>query len=235
VVTEGSKYIMVIFIFYSFNVFTITYTGLLSGAGDTKTPLYVNIIINGYNILTNYLLIFGSFGFPELGVMGAGIATGTSYLVGALAYALLQYKNKLIIKPLFKLDFQTKLSTVKKIFKIGIPTGIEMGMWSISAFLITPIILHFGNVGYSAYIIGFRAESIAYMPALGFGIAATTLSGQYLGAKKEEMAKEAVLTATKLVMILMTVLGAVLIIFHTQIAGIFTNDTEVIGIATWLF
>jgi len=232
VITEGTKYILSVFAFYLFNIFLISYSGMLVAAGDTKTPMIVNIITNVYNIVMNYLLIFGAFGFPELGVLGAGIATGTSFLVGVVTYIILQSKNKLIIHPIFKMNIRIRLATVKKIFNIGIPAGMDMGMWVISSIFVTPLILYFGNIGYSAYVIGLRAESIAYMPGVGFGIAATTLAGQYLGAKKPEKAKAAVMIATKLSMIIMGVLGLFLILFPRFIAKIFTADAEVIEIAT---
>jgi putative MATE family efflux protein len=232
VITECTKYIWAIFAFYPFNVFIITYHGILVGAGNTKTPMFVNILMNVYNIVMNYFLIFGAGGFPELGVLGAGIATGTSYIIGTIAYGLLQAMNKLEISPLFKLNIKARLSVIKKMFRIGIPAGIDMGMWSISSFFITPIILYFGTVGYSAYLIGLRAESIAYMPGVGFGIAATTLAGKYLGAKKPELSKKAVLTATKLVMLVMGIMGAILILFPSYIAQVFTSKYDVISIAT---
>lgn len=232
VITETSKYIMAVFTFYPFNIFVLVYTGTLTAAGDTKTPMYVNIITNGYNILMNYLLIFGAYGFPELGVLGAGIATGTSYLIGFFAFFLLQCNGKLIVSPIYKLRIKPRLATIKKMFNIGIPAGIDMGMWSISSIFVTPLILYFGTVGYSAYQIGLRAESIAYMPAIGFGIAATTLAGQFLGAKKPEKAKLAVITATKMVIVLMVVLGSILIIIPQFIAKVFTSEDEVIAIAT---
>ena len=232
VIIEGTKYILAVFAFYSFNIFLISYSGMLVAAGDTKTPMIVNIITNVYNIVMNYLLIFGTFGFPELGVLGAGIATGTSYLVGFIAYILLQLKNKLIIYPSFRTNIKIRLATVKKIFNIGIPAGMDMGMWAISSVFVTPLILYFGSVGYSAYVIGLRSESIAYMPGVGFGVAATTLAGQYLGAKKTKKAKEAVMIATKFSMITMGTLGLFLILFPEFIARIFTVDAEVIEIAT---
>jgi putative MATE family efflux protein len=176
-------------------------------------------------------LIFGAFGFPELGVLGAGIATGTSYLLGAGLYVVLQLNKKLCINPVYKLKLKLRWKTIKKMFDIGIPAGIDMGMWTISSIFVTPMILYFGTVGYSAYQIGLRAESIAYMPGVGFGVAATTLAGQYLGAKKPELASKAVLTATKLVMVVMGVMGLVLIIFPELIARVFTGEQEVIDIA----
>ncbi len=232
VITEGTKYIMAVFAFYPFQVFLVSYTGMNTAAGDTKTPMFVNIITNVYNIFMNYVLIFGNFGFPELGVLGAGLATGTSFVVGVVVYLLLQLRNKLIIHPIFKTNIKIRLETVKKMFKIGIPAGADMGMWAISSIFVTPLILYFGNDGYAAYQIGLRAESIAYMPGVGFGIAATTLAGQYLGAKKPELAKNAVLLSSKMVIIIMGLLGVILIIFPGFIARIFTADDKVIEIAT---
>lgn len=231
VLIEGTKYIMAIFAFYPFSVCVMTYHHMMIAAGDTKTPMYVNIFMNVYNLIMNLLLIFGSLGFPELGVLGAGIATGTSYLLGVCVYAVLQNRNKLIISPIFKKDVPYNRETVKKLFKIGIPAGIDVGMWSIYSLLITPFIFYFGTVGYSAFQIGIRAESFAYMPALGFGIAAMTLTGQYLGAKKEEKAREVVVIATYLILIWMTIVGLFFILLSKYISMIFTNDPEVIVIA----
>jgi putative MATE family efflux protein len=232
VITECTKYILAIFAFYPFNVFLIAYHGIMVGAGNTKTPMIVNITTNVYNIIMNYFLIFGNNGFPELGVLGAGIATGTSYVVGTSVYVILQYSGKLEISPIFKFNIRARLSVIKKMFSIGIPAGIDMGMWSISAIFVTPIILYFGTVGYSAYLIGLRAESIAYMPGVGFGLAATTLAGQYLGAKQPELSKKAILSATKLVMLVMGTMGAILILFPGVIARVFTSENDVIEIAT---
>ncbi len=231
VVDVTTKYILAVFVFYPFDIFVLIHSGILIGAGDTRTPMYVNVAMNLYNIIANYLLIFGNFGFPELGVMGAGIATGTSYLVGAAIFSIFLFRGRLKIAPIYKWCIKIRLETVRKMFRIGIPAGLDMGMWTISSFFVTPLILYFGSLGYSAYIIGLRAESIAYMPGVGFGVAATTLAGQYLGAKKPKLAKKTVITATKLVMLIMGVLGIVIILLPEQLARVFTSDREVIEIA----
>jgi putative MATE family efflux protein len=230
VITEGAKYIRSIFAFYPFIALVIVYHGILRAAGDTKTPMYVDIISNVYNILMDYILIFGKFGFPELGVLGAGIATGTSYVIAFAVYMLLQSGNKLITHPVYSWNVRYRLDTVKKMFRIGIPAGVDMAMWSFTSIIFTIMILHFGTIGYSAFQIGLRAESIAYMPAFAFGIATTTLSGQYLGARKEEQAKKAVLASTYLCLIFMTAVGAMFIV-PNYIAMVFTGDEGVVTLA----
>jgi putative MATE family efflux protein len=231
VITAGTKYIQSIFAFYPFVALVIVYHGILRAAGDTKTPMYVDLISNSYNVLMNYILIFGKFGFPELGVLGAGIATGTSYAVAFGVYMVLQASHKLITHPVYSRNMHYRPDTVRKMFKIGIPAGVDMGMWSFASIIFTVMILRFGTVGYSAFQIGLRAESLAYMPAFAFGIAATTLSGQYLGAKQDELAKKAVLASTYLGLIFMTAAGLLFILLPDYIAMVFTEDAEVVNLA----
>jgi putative MATE family efflux protein len=231
VVTEGTRYIWSIFAFYPCTVLVLVYHGVLRAAGDTKTPMLVDIVANLYNVAMNYVLIFGHFGFPELGVLGAGIATGTSYAVALAVYLSLQAGNRLIAHPVYRRPMRLRLETVKKMFRIGIPAGIDMGMWSFASLIFTVMILRFGTVGYSAFQIGLRAESIAYMPAFGFSIAATTLAGQFLGARQEALAKKAVLAATYLCLIFMTAAGLIFILVPDLIAMVFTGAAEVVGLA----
>jgi putative MATE family efflux protein len=231
VIIEGTKYIQSIFAFYPFVALVIVYHGILRAAGDTKTPMYVDLISNSYNVLMNYILIFGKFGFPELGVFGAGIATGTSYAVAFGVYMVLQASHKLITHPVYSRNMHYRPDTVKKMLKIGIPAGVDMGMWSFASIIFTVMILRFGTVGYSAFQIGLRAESLAYMPAFAFGIAATTLSGQYLGAKQDELAKKAVLASTYLGLLFMTAAGLLFILLPDYIAMVFTEDAEVVNLA----
>ncbi len=230
VITEGTNYVRGMFAFYPFATFFHAYQGFQRAAGDTKTPMYVALVANVYNVVMNYLLIFGKFGFPELGVLGAGIATGTSYLVGSLVYGLLQGRGSLLVSPMYR-HRRPRLPVVRKMFRIGIPAGIDRGMWALSAVFITPLILYFGTVGYSAYQIGLRAESIAYMPAVGFGVAATTLAGQYLGRGSGKGAEAAVRAATVLCLVTMTVIGAMMVLVPAYIARVFTSSPEVIGLA----
>ncbi|MGC9444542.1 MAG: MATE family efflux transporter [Candidatus Methanospirareceae archaeon] len=227
VITEGTRYTWAVFSFFPCVALVSTYHGILRAAGDTKTPMYVDLIANVYNVVMNYTLIFGQFGFPELGVLGAGIATGTSYAVAFGVYLVLQRSNHLIIHPGYRRNVQYRLETVKKMFRIGIPAGLDMAMWSFSSIIFTWMILSFGTLGYSGFQIGLRAESMAYMPAFGFSIAATTLAGQYLGAKNEERATQVVLAATYLGLIFMAVIGLIFILLPDYIAMGFTGNSEV--------
>lgn len=231
VLQEGTRYIRAVFAFYPFNLVILSYHGFLRASGNTRMPMYVDLVTNVYNIGMNYVLIFGKLGFPEMGVLGAGVATGTAFLLGALVYIFLHWRGSLRCAPYFRTRNRIGWDNIKKIFRIGIPAGLDMGMWTFSFILLTPMIIHFGTVGYSAHQIGFRAESIAYMPAIGFGIASTTLAGQYLGAKKPKKAVEAVMASTKMVIVMMAVIGAVMVIFSGWIARTFTTESDILELA----
>ncbi len=233
VVEEAYKYIMGVFSFYPFAVFMAVYQSSLRAAGDTKTPMLVDIIANVWNVVWNFLLIFGYLGFPELGVLGAGLATGSSYVAGTLFYLLLQKRGKLVIYPDLKSKEKMRWSTVKKLFRIGIPAGVERGMWALTSFIYTALIFTVsGSLGYSSFQVGLRAESIAYMPGFGFSIAATTLVGQYLGKKDEKKAKRAAMEAAKMAAMFMGVAGIIMILFPKYIALLFTDDPQIISLAS---
>ncbi len=237
VVKEAYRYIMGVFIFYPFAVFMAAYQSALRAAGDTKTPMIVDLFANSWNVLWNYILIFGNFGFPELGVMGAAIATGSSYLFGTIVYLYLQKREKLIVYPRLFSRRKTDLKIVVKLFRVGIPAGIERGMWALTSFIYTGIIIAVGgSLGYAAFQVGLKAESLAYMPGFGFSIAATTLVGQYLGMGDMGKAKEAAFEASKLCAIFMGIAGLIMILFPSYLSLLFTGDMSIIKLsAIYLF
>ena len=233
VVRTSYQYIMGIFLFYPFAVFMASYHSSMRASGDTKIPMLVDIFANSWNVFWNFTLIFGNFGFPELGVLGAGLATGSSYLFGSVIYLLLQKMEKLRIHPDLFSKRRWNPELVKKIVKIGIPAGVERGMWSITSFIYTALIFVVaGSLGYASFQIGLKAESLAYMPAFGFSIAATTLVGQSLGEKNVEKAKKAAIEATKMSMLFMAFTGTVMVLFPSYLAALFTNDSEIIHLAS---
>ena len=100
---------------------SLTITSAMRGVGDTTLPMKINVFVNILNILGNYILIFGKFGFPALGVNGAAISTTISRIIGAimLFFSLYREKSKISIslQDLFPFD----ISLVSRIMNIGIP------------------------------------------------------------------------------------------------------------------
>jgi putative MATE family efflux protein len=206
----------------------------LRGAGDMKTPMLIALLTNVVNIIFNYILIFGHFGFPAMGVKGAAIATVIGFTVGAAAYIYLLLAKKLVLNlPERRRRFVR--SVVRKIMKIGTPAAAEQAVLQMGFLVYTAIIVYYGSAALAGHQIGARIQSLAFMPGMGFAMAATALVGQNLGARKPDEAEQSGWESTKLAMFVMCAIGAVMFIFAEQMSALFVNDPETIKLAAlWM-
>lgn len=230
--SSASLYLKITSFSIPFIVLMLLTAGIFQGMGNAKTHMYVTFSMNILNIIFSYLLIFGKFGFPKLGLVGAGISYVTSYILSSLlGLFLLIKKNKLFN---FKLSFEANL--IKRIYFLGTPSSFESISWQVAAIILTRLILSFGETALAAYQVGLQAESISYMPAIGFGVAATSFIGQAIGAKNIEDAKiyfKEILKGSILITSISTIL---LVFFPKQIMGLLTNSKNIIEIgALYLF
>ena len=157
-----------------------------SGRGKTKIIMYISFVGAAINIFLNYILIFGRFGFPELGIEGAGIATVTSNFAIAIIYLAFIFlgKDRRFI-PITKLvSFNWRI--FYKLLRFGAPNGfqqlIDITSFTVFIFLIG---LH-GDHILAATNIVLSINMLAFMPMLGFGQAAAILVGQYIGKNEKE-------------------------------------------------
>ncbi|MEZ0323639.1 MAG: MATE family efflux transporter [Hydrogenothermaceae bacterium] len=198
----------------------VIYTSF-NAIGDTKTPLKIVLIANIINTILDYLLIFGKFGFPQLGIKGAAIATALSYFISFFIYVY-AINKKVRIVPKFD------IYQIKRILKVSIPAGIERTFIYFSFLVFVKIIADFGTYTLAGYQVGLRIEGLAFMPGFGFTIAAMTLVGQSLGAKDKERAEELAWETAKVASVFMGIMGIFMITIPEYIAMIFTDNKEVI-------
>lgn len=202
----------------------------LRGSGDTKTPMKITIIANVINIILDYILIFGIFNFAGLGILGAGIATTISRIVGVLL--LLKKINsdetKIHINILDKWNIDKDI--LKSITKIGLPAAFEKLIMRFGQLVYGGMIIKIGTEAYAAHNIAGTIESFSYLPGMGFGVAAATLVGQSLGAKKKDEAYKMGLMSYFLSTAFMVIIGVIFYIFAPFLAGIFSEDKEVIDL-----
>ncbi|ASJ02805.1 MATE family efflux transporter [Thermococcus profundus] len=218
------SYLKVVFLFYPIRFVAFSFYSALRGAGDTKTPMKLGILMNVINATFDYLLIYGKFGFPKLGPVGAawasGIGISTAFLIGT--YLLLDNRLILTLKPHWRIE----VNMAKRILRIGIPALVERGLFSFYNFLYMSIVTRFGDVALAAHQIGLRVESIAYMPAFGFNVAASALVGQSLGEGDPKKAEKTVKEALKMVTAFMSVMAFVLIVFPRYLVMPFLNPSD---------
>ncbi len=200
----------------------------LSAAGDTKSSLYIKLLSAALNAFLNYVLIFGHFGAPELGVQGAAIATVIAYLFNVIAYYIL------IKKLNAKLDFIpiVRKTDIVRAIKVGYSAFLDRGISSASFLIFVSIITAYGTAELAGYQVGLRIEGIAFMPGFGFAIAAMALVGQNIGARDFDKAYNMGIISGRIAYVFMGSVGVVMILFPEFLVSFFTKDTLTIVVAS---
>ena len=224
VVALGEDYVQTLTIMLPFVLVKLVFVTALNAAGDTKTPMYVKIGSIILNVFLNWLFIFGNLGFPELGVMGAALSTVIVNILEFFVYVWLYIKGKTLYIPMWHYS----KSLMRRALKVGIPASFERTLTFGSFMLFTVIIAHYGTEVLAGYQIGLRIEGLAFMPGIGFTIAAMALMGQGLGAKKPLQAREDVLLVLKYTIGFMFFLSFFMVFMPEKIVWLFTDDTQTI-------
>lgn len=201
----------------------------LSAAGDTKSSLYIKLFSAALNAFLNYILIFGHFGFPALGIEGAAYATVIAYTFNLAAYF---FVLKLPNAMLFYLPV-IRVKDMIRAYNIGWSAALERGVSSLSFLVFVSIITAYGTAELAGYQVGLRIEGIAFMPGFGFSIAAMALVGMSLGAKDPEKAYTLGVISGRVAYVFMGSVGVILILFPEFLVGFFTQDSETIKVASY--
>lgn len=199
--------------------------GAFRGIGDTRTPLRITGIMIAIHTTLNFLLIYGQFGFPALGVRGAGIALMTSLFVGAVLFVFALWRSALGAAFASE-NLAPHLEWTKRILRIGVPAAIQGIFRALSMMVFTGMLARAaeGASGVAALQIGIRAEALAFMPGFGYSVAASALVGQSLGAKDPKRAERYGWAATWQAMGVMVFMAIFFFVFSAPIARAFTGD-----------
>lgn len=197
------------------------------GVGDTATSMKINGFINILNIVGNFLLIAGPWFFPALGVKGAAFATAGSRIVGSIIFLFIASKGNSKLQLRLSLMKLTK-DIFNKLLELSSSAAIEQFFMQLSFTIGVIFISKLSVTSEAAFQILLRIESISFMPALGLGIAASTLVGQALGAKDTDRAIRMGYTSMGLGIVYGIIIGAVFALFPRELLSVFTNDMAVV-------
>ncbi len=191
------------------------------GAGDSVSPLWIMGGINAVNIAVSVALVSPMF---DLGVMGIALGTLVAWIIGACAGVglLLRGTHGLQLRPH---RLKPHWVTIKRLVRVGAPNFVEtLGMWTGN--FITILFIGWAGIEglYGAHVIAIRIESVSFMPGFGMAIAAATLTGQYLGAKRPDLAARAIRRCTTVGAALMGALGLVYLAFPVGITRLFSDQ-----------
>ncbi len=203
-------------------------SAIMRGAGDTRTPMLVMLVINAVNIVVAYTLANGVGPLPKLGVLGSGIGAASGRALGGLLILVLLVRGKGPVK-IGRTWPRPDLKTIGHILRIGLPAAGEQLLMRFGQVVLATFITGLGTVSYAAHQVAVNALSVAYMPGWGFALAATTLVGQELGAKRPERASQSAYESLRLVIVVMTIMGGLVALLPAQVMGVFTSDLAVVA------
>jgi putative MATE family efflux protein len=225
--TLGVEYLSILLFTLPFLFGRAVIVSAFSASGDTKTPMKIKVVSSIANVFFNYLLIFGNFGFPALGVAGAAIATLIANSIEASFYIYIYFFRKKMVYFVKAID----MSFVKRAFLVGYPTGVERFMTFMAFILVSKFIATYGTEVLAGSQAALRVEGLAFMPGVGFMIASMALIGQAIGARDYNEAREEIYSTAVLASMVMGVIGILMVIFSTELASIFSNNQKTIDTA----
>jgi putative MATE family efflux protein len=212
-------------------VFLFLLNAIFRGAGDAAIAMRVLWIANILNCILDPLFIFGIWIFPELGVIGAAVATliGRGIGVTYACYKMFFSEKRFQIR---REHWSFEMERFKRLWNLSWVAMLQFVIGTTSWLGLMVVVAGFGSEAVAGYTIGIRVIIFALLPAIGLANAAATLVGQNLGAKQPDRAEQSVWKAALYNAVFQTSIGVIFVIFAGQIAGIFTDEPLVLYYAT---
>jgi putative MATE family efflux protein len=225
VVEEASRFMRILFIGLPLASASFFVGAGLRAAGDTRTPMIIQVVNTVLNIFIQWVLVFGKFGLPKMGITGAGLAMVLAFAMAMGCFVFL-FAFRLNIIAINFSRFRMDWAIFKRLLKIGGPTAIEWELIQFGLIAFIGIVNRYGTEPGAAYIIGITILSFSQLPAMGFNTSATVLVGMCLGAKRPELAEEAVRVNSRASLITMSLIAVLLILFARQVVTLLFPDSS---------
>jgi putative MATE family efflux protein len=226
VLEAGTTYFKIVAIPSVFMSLMFVLSAVLRGAGDTSAPMKVSILINVVNAVLDYVLILGFWLVPEMGIVGAALATVFARIVGSLV--LLYYIKRSAILSFRRDYWKPDKQHMWELATLGSPAAGERLVMRLGQIVYFGFVVALGTNVFAAHQIAGNVDVFSYMIGYGFATAATILVGQQIGAGNVDKAKKYATLCTWLAVGSMTVLGIFLFILGSWAGSFFTDDAEVI-------
>ncbi len=203
----------------------------MDALGQTRTTMFITLVSLPFNIFLNYLLIFGRWGFPQLGGVGAGVATACTYwLIFLISLFFVHRVEPFAQYGIFRQWTRVSLCKWKELLKIGVPIGFATFFETSIFAAVTLMMSRFDTTTIAAHQAALNFASTLYMLPVSICMALTILVGYEAGAGRLKDARQYSLLGIGGAIGLSLLTAIVLIVFGEQIAGVYSNDREVIAL-----
>lgn len=223
VFSEASTYLSIYFWSLIFVMIYNMGSGILRSVGDSKRPLYFLIFSSVINIVLDFLFV-KNFGF---GVAGAGYATLIAQAISAIMVMYVLMKTEDSYKVVLK-DIKFDKEILLKIIKIGLPTGFQQSIVSLSNVIVQSYINVYGASVIAGYSVTIKIDGFVNLPLQAFNMAITTFVGQNIGAKQYNRVKKGAYITTFLAMVTIGFFVVIMYFFGRDFIALFNQEKDVI-------
>jgi putative MATE family efflux protein len=232
VVESGAQYLHILLATSVISFPLSVANSIMRATGDTRRPMYITALMNACNMAAAYVLIFGLWGMPNMGVRGAALATSLARALGGGIAVGILFSSKAPVRLRFTHLRRLDLALVWRIVRISLPNIGETLISRLGFILYNRILSALGTVAVAAHQIALRVESLAFMPGWGMATAAAALVGQALGAQKEDVAERGIQRTLLLGNGTMALLGGAFVAFAPHIVSVFgVQNVKMAGMA----
>ena len=216
-------------IYFAGSIGTVVYNmgaGILRAMGDSKRPMLFLMVTCILNVVLDLLFV----AVLHMGVAGAALATVLSQMISAVLPIVVLLRQKEDRLELRKLRIERSL--LGRILRIGIPAGLQFVTFDFSNVLIQSGINSFGDTTMAAWTAYGKTDALVWMISGAFGVSITTFVGQNFGAQKYSRIRQGAWTCLALSIAMVCALNVTLLLFRSQILGIYTDNPEVIAVGS---
>lgn len=220
--------LMFVMLFNGFKQFT-------DGITDTKTAMWILLGGNVLNIIGNYLLIYGKLGFPELGLLGAGISTLFSRIMMVVVFVAVFVRSPRFLR--YKIGFFRlgwSRSVLRRLNALGWPIGFQMGMEAASFSLSAVMIGWLGTIALASHQIMLTISQFTFMMYYGMGAAVAVRVSNFKGQEDMLNVRRSAYAGFHLMMALGVTFSLIVFLCRNYLGGWFTDSTQVAGMVTSL-
>ncbi|RUL50765.1 MATE family efflux transporter [Lysinibacillus antri] len=197
--------------------------------GWTKQTMYVSLGMNVIHVIGNYMLIFGNFGAPELGVQGAAISSVVSRLIALFVFFWLLYQA-LDVKVKLEYYFTFSKEYIRKILSIGLPSALEQILYQLCQIVFLYYVTYLGSEALAARQYANNISMFTYLFAIAIGLGTSIIVGRLVGAGEKDTAYKQLWFSVKAALLFTVTLALVVTLFRYPLISLFTDNAEVVKI-----
>ncbi len=230
VVAQGAPYFQARAVVIAAVGMNFAFRGFWSATHNTKLYMRTLLIMHVTNVLLNYALIFGHFGFPPLGTLGAGLGTAVSIVLGTVIYFLLAARHASEAGFLARLPSPSQL---RALLRLGLPASVQQFLFAAGFTALFWIIAKVGTNELAVANVLINITLVAILPGIGFGIAAATLAAQALGRGDPDDAYRWAWDVVRVGSVVFCALGGLMVFLPAPILAVFLREPPLIELGMW--